>query len=95
MMFPFPSLLFPPFAYTMCGYVLCPSFQPKCTTVELSEEYCQKHFLLGLLLNEVNLAILFEPTAQRRKAFRVLMRVVAKLDLDDRYQDKVESGVFF
>ena len=66
----------PPGSATMC-------------TLELTEEYCQRHFLLGVLLQEVNSAISFEPLTQRKKAFRVLMNVVAKLDLDDRYQDKV------
>ena len=44
---------------------------------------------MGVLLQEVNSAISFEPLTQRKKAFRVLMSVVAKLDLDDRYQEKV------
>ena len=45
-----------------------------------------------MLLKELNSAIMFEPMAQRKKAFRVLMNIVAKLDLDDRYQEKV---IFF
>jgi hypothetical protein len=62
-------------------------------TVELNEEYCQKHFLLGVLLKELNSAIMFEPMAQRKKAFRVLMNIVAKLDLDDRYQEKKQKAL--
>ncbi len=60
----------------------------------LTEEYCERHFPLGVLLREVDSALQFEPLAQRRLAVRVLCSLVAKLDMDDRYTDPVsEEGV--
>ncbi len=53
----------------------------------LSEEFCRQHFLLGLLLQEVRSA-LNEVGHIRKMALAVMKEVVAKHDVDDRYQTK-------
>lgn len=51
----------------------------------LSDEFCRHHFLAGLLLQEVKSA-LNEIALVRRIALLILKEVLAKHDLDDRYQ---------
>lgn len=53
----------------------------------LSEEFCKQHFLVGLLLQEVKGA-LNEISQIRRLALTTLKELLAKHDLDDRYQNK-------
>uniref|UniRef100_A0A4Y0BJ69 Dedicator of cytokinesis protein 9 n=1 Tax=Anopheles funestus TaxID=62324 RepID=A0A4Y0BJ69_ANOFN len=53
----------------------------------LSEEYCRQHFLVGILLQEVK-SSLNEVSHIRRMGLVTLKELLAKHDLDDRYQNK-------
>ncbi|GLG92417.1 Dedicator of cytokinesis protein 9 [Gryllus bimaculatus] len=53
----------------------------------LSVEFCRRHFLVGLLLQEVR-AALHEVHQVRRAAVSTLRDLLAKHELDDRYQSK-------
>ncbi|XP_037029406.1 dedicator of cytokinesis protein 9-like isoform X1 [Bradysia coprophila] len=53
----------------------------------LSEEFCQQHFLTALLMQEVK-SSLNEVSHIRRLALQTLKELIAKHDLDDRYQNK-------
>lgn len=53
----------------------------------LSEEFCRQHFLAGLLLQELKHS-LNEATAVRRHALRIFKNLLAKHELDDRYQNR-------
>lgn len=53
----------------------------------LSEMFCRQHFLSGLLLQEVK-SSLNEVSHIRRLALAILKDIMAKHDLDDRYQGK-------
>uniref|UniRef100_A0A182T2D9 C2 DOCK-type domain-containing protein n=1 Tax=Anopheles maculatus TaxID=74869 RepID=A0A182T2D9_9DIPT len=53
----------------------------------LSEEYCRQHFLVGILLQEVK-SSLNEVSHIRRMGLITLKELLAKHDLDDRYQNK-------
>lgn len=54
----------------------------------LCEAFCRSHYLSGLLLQEVR-AALNEVADIRRIAIKVLKDLLAKHELDDRYQKKV------
>ncbi|XP_066565426.1 dedicator of cytokinesis protein 10 isoform X3 [Amia ocellicauda] len=53
----------------------------------LTNEYCRKHFLTGLLLREVGFA-LQEDQDIRHLALSILKNLMAKHSLDERYADK-------
>lgn len=53
----------------------------------LSEDFCRQHFLAGLLLQEVK-SSLNEVNHIRKLALSILKDILAKHDLDDRYQNK-------
>ncbi|XP_067007867.2 dedicator of cytokinesis protein 9 [Anabrus simplex] len=53
----------------------------------LSEEFCRQHFLVGLLLQEVRTS-LNEVFQVRKVAVATLRDLLAKHELDDRYQNK-------
>lgn len=53
----------------------------------LSEEFCKQHFLVGLLLQEVRTS-LNEVSQIRKIAISTLRDLLAKHELDDRYQNK-------
>ncbi|XP_041482459.1 dedicator of cytokinesis protein 9-like isoform X6 [Lytechinus variegatus] len=53
----------------------------------LTEDYCQNHFLAGLLLREVGVA-LHDVTEVRQHGIRVLRNLLAKHSADDRYHSK-------
>nr|XP_015216476.1 PREDICTED: dedicator of cytokinesis protein 10 isoform X3 [Lepisosteus oculatus] len=53
----------------------------------LTNEYCRKHFLTGLLLREVGFA-LQEDQDIRHLALAILKNLMAKHSLDERYTDK-------
>ncbi|XP_026677527.1 dedicator of cytokinesis protein 11-like [Diaphorina citri] len=57
----------------------------------LSEDYCRQHFLTGLVLSEVR-AALHQVLAIRRTGVLTLRDVLAKHEMDDRYQNKVRYG---
>lgn len=52
------------------------------------EDFCRYHYLVGLLLQEVRTA-LNHVVHTRRVAIAVLRDLLAKHELDDRYQSKV------
>ncbi|XP_022088047.1 dedicator of cytokinesis protein 9-like isoform X2 [Acanthaster planci] len=54
---------------------------------QLTEEYCQQHFLTGLLLREVGSA-LHDVTEVRQNGIRVLRNLLAKHSFDNRYSSK-------
>lgn len=58
----------------------------------VTNEFCRKHFLIGLLLREVGFA-LQEDQDIRHMALAVLKNLMAKHSFDDRYADLV-SNVF-
>lgn len=60
--------------------------------MHLSPIYCERHFPVGILLQEVN-AALRDSRAIRRRAIVVLRNLLAKHTFDARYDDLV--GVFF
>lgn len=53
------------------------------------EDFCRFHFLVGLLLQEVRTA-LNQVVHTRRVAISVLRDILAKHELDDRFQSKVK-----
>lgn len=53
----------------------------------LSEEFCRQHFMAGLLLQEVR-SSLNEVSQIRKMALKTLKELMAKHDMDDRYQSK-------
>ncbi|XP_055642537.1 dedicator of cytokinesis protein 9 isoform X3 [Toxorhynchites rutilus septentrionalis] len=53
----------------------------------LSEDFCRQHFLAGMLLQEVK-SSLNEISHTRRLGLTILKDLLAKHDLDDRYQNK-------
>ncbi|XP_069677061.1 dedicator of cytokinesis protein 9 isoform X1 [Periplaneta americana] len=57
----------------------------------LSEEFCKQHFLVGLLLQEVRTS-LNEVFQIRKIAVSTLRDLLAKHELDDRYQNKGQLG---
>ncbi|XP_034950532.1 dedicator of cytokinesis protein 9 isoform X2 [Chelonus insularis] len=70
-----------------------PMMQTRVTTKELmleyclSQEFCKHHFLVGLLLQEVK-SSLNEIVQIRKIAIATLRDLLAKHELDDRYQNK-------
>lgn len=59
-----------------------------CSEFWLSEEFCRRHYLAGLLLIEAKNS-LGQEAAARRLALNTLRDLMAKHELDDRYQAKV------
>ncbi|KAK7484867.1 hypothetical protein BaRGS_00023910, partial [Batillaria attramentaria] len=57
----------------------------------LSEEYRRNHYLSGLLLHELKMAM-SEPREIRRGAITVLRNQLAKHSFDDRYATKTQQG---
>lgn len=57
----------------------------------LSEEFCRQHFIAGVLLQEVK-SSLNEVCHIRKLALTTLKELLAKHDLDDRYQNKGQSA---
>lgn len=53
----------------------------------LSEDFCRQHFIAGLLLQEAK-SSLNEVSTIRKSAMVTLKELLAKHDLDDRYQNK-------
>lgn len=53
----------------------------------LSEDFCRHHFLVGLLLQEVRTA-LYEVPHIRKISLNTLRNLIAKHELDDRYESK-------
>ncbi|CAB0016565.1 unnamed protein product [Nesidiocoris tenuis] len=58
-----------------------------CSEFWLSEEFCRRHYLAGLLLIEAKNSLSQEASA-RRLALNTLRDLMAKHELDDRYQAK-------
>ena len=54
----------------------------------LSDEFRRNHYLTGLILHELKMAM-SEPRDVRRSAITVLRNQLAKHSFDDRYQSKV------
>ncbi|KAM9315606.1 dedicator of cytokinesis protein 10 [Gastrophryne carolinensis] len=57
----------------------------------LTDDFCRKHFLIGILLREVGLA-LQEDQDIRHLALTALKNIMAKHSLDDRYADKEKQA---
>ena len=55
----------------------------------VSDDFYRKHFLLGVLLREVESALQYEAGIVRRKTIRILRDLLAKHDSDSRYRDTV------
>lgn len=60
----------------------------------LTDDFCKNHFLVGLLLREVN-AALQEFREIRQIAIQVLKSLMIKHTFDDRYVSKVGSSTLF
>lgn len=56
----------------------------------VTNEFCRKHFLIGILLREVGFA-LQEDQDIRHLALAVLKNLMAKHSFDDRYREPVSS----
>jgi hypothetical protein len=59
----------------------------------LSDDFCKRHFLVGLIQKEVVAALDYGEAPIRRQALRVLRNLLAKHDLDDRYDSKMTSRI--
>lgn len=59
----------------------------------LSENFCKYHFLVGLLLQQVKVS-LDETVPLRKVAVSILRDLLAKHELDDRYQINVRIYIF-
>lgn len=59
----------------------------------VTNEFCRKHFLIGILLREVGFA-LQEDQDIRHLALAVLKNLMAKHSFDDRYREPVSSLSF-
>ncbi|XP_055917510.1 dedicator of cytokinesis protein 9 isoform X2 [Eupeodes corollae] len=57
----------------------------------LSEDFCRQHFLSGLMLQEVK-GSLNEMANVRRHALGIFKNLLAKHELDDRYQNRGQLG---
>ncbi|XP_043462362.1 dedicator of cytokinesis protein 9 isoform X3 [Leptopilina heterotoma] len=57
----------------------------------LTEDFCKHHFLVGLLLQEVKTS-LCEVVQVRKTAIATLRDLLAKHEMDDRYQNKGQLG---
>lgn len=55
----------------------------------VSDDFYRKHFLLGVLLREVESCLQYEAGIIRRKTIRILRDLLAKHDSDTRYKDTV------
>ena len=55
----------------------------------VSDEYYRKHFLMGVLLREVESALQYEAGPVRKRTIRILRDLLAKHDCDSRYKDPV------
>ncbi|CAI7991444.1 Dedicator of cytokinesis protein 11, partial [Geodia barretti] len=53
----------------------------------VSDEYYRKHFLMGVLLREVESALQYEAGPVRKRTIRILRDLLAKHDCDSRYKD--------
>lgn len=62
------------------------------TEFRLCDSFCRSHYLAGLILQEVS-AALNEVADIRRIALRCLRDLLAKHELDDRYQTKVSYSI--
>lgn len=60
----------------------------------MSEDFCKHHFLVGLLMQEVKTS-LNEIVQIRKVAIATLRDLMAKHELDDRYQNKVHFSLYF
>lgn len=60
----------------------------------LTEEFCKHHFLVSLLMQEVRIS-LNEIVQIRKVAISTLRDLMAKHELDDRYQNKVRDFKYF
>ena len=60
----------------------------------MSEDFCKHHFLVGLLMQEVKTS-LNEIVQIRKVAIATLRDLMAKHELDDRYQNKVYLSLYF
>lgn len=60
----------------------------------LTGEFCRKHFLTGLLLRELGLALQDEQDL-RHLALATLKNLMAKHSLDARYATKVDAFYYF
>lgn len=56
----------------------------------VTNEFCRKHFLIGILLREVGFA-LQEDQDIRHLALAVLKNLMAKHSFDDRYKEPVSD----
>lgn len=59
----------------------------------VTNEFCRKHFLIGILLREVGFA-LQEDQDIRHLALAVLKNLMAKHSFDDRYREPVSELPF-
>ncbi|KAL5475482.1 hypothetical protein EMCRGX_G025301 [Ephydatia muelleri] len=53
----------------------------------LSDDFCKKHFMIGVLLRELESALQYETYPIRRKTIKILRNLLAKHDSDKRYSD--------
>jgi hypothetical protein len=72
------------YMYTYTFFVVADYMSEYC----LSEDFCKRHFLVGLLMQEVRTS-LNEVFQIRKVAVSTLRDLLAKHELDDRYQHKV------
>lgn len=54
----------------------------------LSEEFCDRHFLAGLILRELAITLEHTEKTLRKRAIFMVRDLLAKFDSDDRYNDK-------
>lgn len=76
--------------------LLCLHFLPSDLQLDysLTDDFCKNHFLVGLLLREVN-AALQEFREIRQIAIQVLKNLMIKHTFDERYTSKVSGAAVF
>lgn len=75
---------------TACCVSVCTVHCVVSDELSLTEQFCKQHFLVGLLLQEVRASLTVGSGQERRAALTCLRDLLAKHELDDRYQAKVQ-----
>ena len=63
------------------------------TEFSVSDEFYRRHFLVGVLLREMEAALQYEVGSIRRRTIRILRDLLAKHDNDSRYREKVGDSI--
>lgn len=79
--------------FTNMGTCVCTARYVFTEEFTLTEEFCRQHYLVGLMLREVRGMLGQGIMSARRTAITILRDLLAKHELDDRYQNKVINSI--